>query len=180
MSLIILDRDGVINRDSDDFIKSPAEWQPIEGSLEAIAKLNHAGYRVVVITNQSGIARGLLDVDTLSRIHSKMRRMLSQVGGKLEAILYCPHGPGDGCECRKPLDGAFSELAHRLRIDLKDVPAVGDSLRDLQAAKAAGARPILVKTGKGERTMADPDLPENIEIYDDLSAAVKALLENHY
>lgn len=180
MSLIILDRDGVINRDSDDFIKSPAEWQPIEGSLEAIAKLNHAGYRVVVITNQSGIARGLLDVDTLSRIHSKMRRMLSQVGGKLEAILYCPHGPDDGCDCRKPQDGAFSELAHRLRIDLNEVPAVGDSLRDLQAAKAVGARPILVKTGKGERTLNDPNLPEDVEVYDDLSAVVTALLENHF
>ena len=180
MSLIILDRDGVINRDSDEFIKSPAEWQPIEGSLEAIAKLNHAGYRVVVITNQSGIARGLIDVDTLSRIHSKMRRMLSQVGGKLEAILYCPHGPEDGCGCRKPQGGAYSELAHRLRIDLTDVPAVGDSLRDLQAAKAVGARPILVKTGKGEATLNDPDLPENIEVYDDLSEAVNALLENHF
>jgi D-glycero-D-manno-heptose 1,7-bisphosphate phosphatase len=178
MSLIILDRDGVINRDSDEFIKLPAEWQPIEGSLEAIARLNHAGYRVVVITNQSGIARGLLDVDTLSRIHNKMRRMLSQVGGKLEAILYCPHSPDEGCECRKPQDGAFSELAHRLRLDLTGVPAVGDSLRDLQAAKAAGARPILVKTGKGEITLADPNLPEDVEVYDDLADAVQALLEN--
>ena len=105
MSLIILDRDGVINHDSDDFIKTPAEWEPIEGSLEAIARLNYAGYRVVVITNQSGIARGLLDVETLNRIHSKMRRMLAQVGGKIEAILYCPHGPEDGCSCRKPHNG---------------------------------------------------------------------------
>lgn len=178
MSLIILDRDGVINQDSDDFIKTPGEWEPIEGSLEAIAKLTFAGYRIVVITNQSGIARGLFDVDTLSRIHSKMRRMVAQLGGTLEAVLYCPHGPGDDCTCRKPLDGAFKELAHRLRIDLKGVPAIGDSLRDLQAAQSAGARPILVKTGKGERTLADPNLPDNVPVYDNLAAAVDDLLEN--
>lgn len=177
MSLIILDRDGVINHDSDDFIKSPAEWKPIDGSLESIARLNHAGYRVVVITNQSGIARGLLDVDTLSHIHRKMHRMLAQVGGKLEAILYCPHGPDDECSCRKPLDGAFSELAHRLRIKLDNVFAVGDSLRDLQAAQTAGATPILVRTGKGEKTLAE-GIPENIAVYDDLSAVVTALLES--
>lgn len=177
MPLIILDRDGVINHDSDDFIKSPAEWEPIEGSLEAIARLNHAGYRVVVITNQSGIARGLLDVDTLSRIHNKMRRMLTQVGGKLEAILYCPHGPDDECLCRKPKEGNFLELAQRLRVKLDNVPAIGDSLRDLQAAQAAGARPILVKTGKGEKTLAEGGLPDNVTVYDDLSAAVNALLE---
>jgi D-glycero-D-manno-heptose 1,7-bisphosphate phosphatase len=113
MSLIILDRDGVINHDSDDFIKNPAEWEPIEGSLEAIARLNYAGYRVVVITNQSGIARGLFDVETLNRIHSKMRRMLAQVGGKIEAIMFCPHGPEDDCQCRKPQNGSFVDLAHR-------------------------------------------------------------------
>ena len=178
MPLIILDRDGVINHDSDNFIKSPAEWEPIEGSLEAIARLNHAGYRVVVITNQSGIARGLFDVDTLSRIHAKMRRMLTHVGGTLEAILYCPHGPDDDCACRKPKAGNFIELAERLRVKLDDAPAMGDSLRDLQAAQAAGARPILVKTGKGERTLAEGNLPDNVEVYDDLAAAVSALLDS--
>ncbi len=177
MSLIILDRDGVINHDSDDFIKSPAEWEPIEGSLEAVAKLNHAGYRVVVITNQSGIARGLFDIDTLSRIHAKMRRMLTQVGGTLEAILYCPHGPDDNCDCRKPKAGNFIELAQRLRIELKGIPAIGDSLRDIQAAQTVGARPILVKTGKGEKTLADGDLPDNIAVYNDLAATVDALLD---
>lgn len=176
MSLIILDRDGVINHDSDDFIKSPTEWEPIEGSLEAIARLNYAGYRVVVITNQSGIARGLFDVETLNRIHSKMRRMLTQVGGKIEAILFCPHGPEDECTCRKPQDGSFSELSHRLRIKLNGVPAVGDSLRDIQAAQTAGATPILVRTGKGERTIAE-GIPDGVAIYDDLAAAVTALLE---
>lgn len=176
MSLIILDRDGVINHDSDDFIKSPAEWEPIEGSLEAIARLNYAGYRVVVITNQSGIARGLFDVETLNMIHSKMRRMLAQVGGKIEAILFCPHGPDDDCACRKPQDGSFAELAHRLRISLDNVPAVGDSLRDIKAAQSAGARPIMVRTGKGEKMIAK-GIPEGVPVYDDLAAVVTALLE---
>ena len=144
--------------------------------MEAIARLNHAGYRVVVITNQSGIARGLLDIEMLNRIHSKMRRMLAQAGGKLEAVLFCPHGPDDNCHCRKPLDGAFTELASRLRISLKNVPAVGDSLRDLQAAKSAGANPILVKTGKGEKTL-EQGIPRGVAVYDDLSAVVTALLE---
>ncbi len=178
MSLIILDRDGVINHDSDNFIKSPAEWEPIEGSLEAIAKLNHASYRVVVITNQSGIARGLFDIDTLSRIHAKMRRMLTHVGGTLEAILYCPHDPDDDCNCRKPKAGNFTELAQRLRVELNNVPAIGDSLRDIQAAQVVGANPILVKTGKGERTLAEGNLPDNIAVYDDLATAVNALLDN--
>jgi D-glycero-D-manno-heptose 1,7-bisphosphate phosphatase len=177
MSLIILDRDGVINHDSDDFIKNPAEWEPIEGSLEAITRLNYAGYRVVIITNQSGIARGLFDVETLTHIHSKLRRMLAQVGGKVEAILFCPHGPEDDCQCRKPNNGMFKDLAHRLRIKLDGVPAVGDSLRDIEAAMASGARPMLVKTGKGERTLRAGGLPENIEIYDDLNAVVDVLLE---
>jgi D-glycero-D-manno-heptose 1,7-bisphosphate phosphatase len=177
MSLIILDRDGVINHDSDDFIKNPAEWEPIEGSLEAIARLNYEGYRVVIITNQSGIARGLLDVETLTHIHSKLRRMLAQVGGRIEAILFCPHGPEEGCTCRKPNNGMFEDLAHRLRIKLDNVPAVGDSLRDIQAAMASGARPILVRTGKGERTLAAGGLPDGVEVYDDLNAVVDALLE---
>ena len=177
MPLIILDRDGVINQDSDDFIKSPEEWLPIEGSLEAIAQLNQAGYRVVVITNQSGIARGLFNVDMLSQIHSKMRRMLAQVGGEIEAILYCPHGPDDNCQCRKPKAGLFEDLANRLRIDLTGVYAVGDSLRDLQAANLVDASPILVKTGKGERTL-EQGIPEGIPVYENLASVVSFLLEN--
>lgn len=176
MSLIILDRDGVINHDSDDFIKSPAEWEPIDGSLEAIARLNYAGYRVVVITNQSGVARGLLSIETLNRIHSKMRRMAAQVGGKIEAVLFCPHAPDADCVCRKPEAGAFQELAQRLRLDLTDVPAIGDAARDLTAAKAAGCRPILVRTGKGEATESE-GVDNDISIYDDLAAAADALLE---
>lgn len=177
MSLIILDRDGVINHDSDDFIKSPAEWQPIEGSLEAIARLNYAGYRVIIITNQSGITLGLLDVETLNHIHSKMCRMLAQVGGKIEAILFCPHSPKDDCLCGSlQEDGSFSELAHRLRITLKNVPAVGDSLRDVLAAQSAGATPILVRTGKNGK-IVEKDLPEGVAVYDDLAAVVDALLD---
>lgn len=176
MSLIILDRDGVINHDSDDFIKLPAEWEPIEGSLEAIARLNYAGFRVVVITNQSGIARGLLDVEMLNRIHSKMRRMLSQVGGRIEAIIFCPHGPDDDCSCRKPKPGSFNDLAHRLRVNLEHVPAVGDSLRDIEAALSAGAKPILVRTGKGAATEKS-GIPAGVPVYDDLAAVVDALLE---
>ncbi|MDT8311363.1 MAG: D-glycero-beta-D-manno-heptose 1,7-bisphosphate 7-phosphatase [Methylophaga sp.] len=176
MSLIILDRDGVINHDSDDFIKSPAEWEPIDGSLEAIARLNYSGFRVVVITNQSGIARGLLDVEMLNRIHSKMRRMLSQVGGRIEAIMFCPHGPDDDCSCRKPKSGSFNDLAHRLRVSLENVPAVGDSIRDIEAAQTAGARPILVRTGKGAAT-EKAGVPDGVLIYDDLAAAADALVE---
>jgi D-glycero-D-manno-heptose 1,7-bisphosphate phosphatase len=176
MPLIILDRDGVINQDSDDFIKSPAEWNPIEGSLEAIARLNYAGYRVVVITNQSGIARGLLDIETLTRIHNKMRRMLAQAGGKIEAILFCPHGPDDNCDCRKPNDGNFQTLAKRLRISLNGVPAIGDSLRDIEAAQKVGAKPLLVRTGKGEKTLAQ-GIPEGVPVYANLAEAVNALLE---
>ncbi|WP_430009309.1 D-glycero-beta-D-manno-heptose 1,7-bisphosphate 7-phosphatase [Methylophaga lonarensis] len=176
MSLILLDRDGVINHDSSDFIKSPAEWEPIEGSLEAIARLNQAGYRVVVVSNQSGIARGLLDIETLNRIHSKMRRMLAQLGGKIEAVMFCPHGPDDNCQCRKPEPGMLKDLAHRLRVSLDNVPAVGDSLRDLQAAQAVGARPILVKTGKG-RKMFKQGIPDGIPVYKNLAAVADALLE---
>jgi D-glycero-D-manno-heptose 1,7-bisphosphate phosphatase len=176
MALIILGRDGVINQDSDDHIKSPAEWEPIEGSLEAIARLNQAGYRVVVITNQSGIAKGKFDAETLNRIHSKMRRMLAQVGGKIEAILFCPHGPDDECDCRKPQDGSYAELSHRLRIDLKDVPAVGNSKKDIKAARSVGAKPILVRTGRGAKT-EQAGLADDIDVYDDLAAVATALLE---
>lgn len=176
MRLIVLDRDGVINHDSDAFIKSPTEWIPIPGSLEAIARLNHAGYRVVVASNQSGIARGLLDLDTLGRIHDKFHRMLRAVGGDVEAIFFCPHGPDDGCDCRKPKPGLFQEISKRLKTSLDGVPAVGDSFRDLQAARSVGARPILVRTGKGEKTLASGQDLHDIPVYSDLADAVDALI----
>ncbi len=176
MRLIILDRDGVINVDSDDYIKSPDEFVPIPGSLEAIAKLTQAGWRVVVATNQSGIARGYYDLAMLQRIHDKLHRLLGAYGGEIEAIFFCPHGPDDGCDCRKPKPGLFHEIEARLQMSLQGVPAVGDSLRDLQAARAVGAKPLLVRTGKGESTLAKGEGLEGIPVFADLQAAVEELL----
>ena len=176
MQLIILDRDGVINEDSDEFIKSPSEWQPLRGSLEAIAQLHRAGWHVVVATNQSGIARQLLSLDTLARIHETMHRCVIESGGMIDAVFFCPHGPDDGCNCRKPKPGMFHDIAERLRVDLQGVPVIGDSLRDIQAAEAAGATPILVKTGKGSRTARNPELNPKVAIFDDLYSAVNHLL----
>jgi len=178
MQLIILDRDGVINEDSDEFIKSPAEWNPVRGSLEAIARLHRAGWRVVVATNQSGIARKLFDLETLARIHETMHRRVIESGGLIEAVFFCPHGPDDNCNCRKPLPGMFRDIAARLRIDLQGVPAIGDSLRDIQAAQAAGATPLLVKTGKGFATVSHPDFDPSVPVYNDLYGAVDHLLAN--
>lgn len=175
MRLVILDRDGVINEDSDEFIKTPEEWLAIPGSLEAIADLHHADYHVVVATNQSGIARGLLDLDMLGRIHQKMRERIHDAGGALDAVFFCPHGPDDQCDCRKPKPGLYRDIGKRLGVSLKDVPVIGDSLRDLQAAQAVGARPILVRTGKGRDTesrLEDTSIP----VYDDLAHAVARLL----
>ena len=177
MKLVILDRDGVINEDSDEFIKSPDEFIPIRSSLEAIARLNHAGYQVVIITNQSGIARKYLDIAVLNNIHDKLRISLAAIGGSVEAILYCPHGPVDHCECRKPKTGLFQELMQRFRLEsLAGVYAVGDSQRDLEAASAVGALPVLVKTGKGRRTLMNERLPENTLVFDNLSDVVDNLL----
>lgn len=176
MKLVILDRDGVINFDSAQFIKNPAEWKPIPGSLEAIAKLNQAGYRVVVATNQSGVGRGLFDMDTLNSIHEKMHKALFAVGGRIDAIFYCPHAADSACECRKPKPGMFKHIADTFNADLKDVFAVGDSLRDLQASVALGCKPVLVLTGKGERTKAEGNLPAGTLEYKDLSTAVDAML----
>ena len=176
MKLIILDRDGVINFDSDQFIKSPDEWKPIPGSLEAIARLTREGWRVVVATNQSGLARGLFEMATLNAIHAKMHKAVAQAGGRIEAVFYCPHSADMNCECRKPNAGLFKEIAARYGRDLKDVPAIGDSLRDLQAAASVGARPLLVKTGKGSKTLAAGGLPKDTPVFADLSEAVDHLL----
>jgi len=176
MKLVILDRDGVINFDSPQFIKSPDEWKPIPGSLAAIARLNQADYRVVVATNQSGIGRGLFDMDTLNAIHEKMLKALAEVGGHIDAIFFCPHTAADDCACRKPKTGMLEEIATRFNTDLKGVPAIGDALRDIQSAAAVGARPMLVRTGKGRKTADDPELPPQTPIYADLAAAVAHLL----
>ena len=176
MKLVILDRDGVINFDSAQFIKSPAEWKPIPGSLEAIARLNQAGYRVVVATNQSGIGRGLFDMDTLNQIHEKMHKALFTVGARVDAIFYCPHPADSACECRKPKPGMFKRISETLNLDLTGVPAVGDSLRDLQAGVAVGCKPLLVLTGKGEKTKAEGNLPEDTREFADLAQAVDWIL----
>ena len=175
MKLVILDRDGVINFDSHDFIKSPEEWRPIPGSLEAIAKLNHAGYQVVLATNQSGVGRGLFEVSTLNAIHDRMHRSLAQMGGRIDAIFFCPHAQDANCACRKPKAGLLEEIARRFNVDLKGVPIIGDSLRDLQAAATVGGEPILVLTGKGEQTRSAGALPPGTHIYADLAAAARAI-----
>jgi D-glycero-D-manno-heptose 1,7-bisphosphate phosphatase len=175
MKLIILDRDGVINQDSDLYIKSPDEWIPLPGSLEAIARLNQWGYRVVVCTNQSGIGRGLFGMDTLNAIHDKMIKAVSHAGGTIDAIFFCPHTNADNCNCRKPKAGMLKEIAARYNIDLAGVPVIGDSLRDLQSALEVGATPMLVLTGKGKKTQVDPALPAGTPVFADLAAAVKSL-----
>ena len=175
MKLIVLDRDGVINVDSEQFIKSPDEWKPIPGSLEAIARLNESGWRVVVASNQSGVGRGLFDMDTLNAINEKMTKAIGQAGGRLDAIFFCPHLADSTCDCRKPRPGMFLQIAERFNLDMKGMPVVGDSLRDLQAGVAVGCQPYLVLTGKGAKTQADPALPEGTLVFPDLAAVAAQL-----
>lgn len=179
--LVILDRDGVINHDSAEFIKSTDEWLPIKGSLEAITQLSQNQYDVVIVTNQSGIGRGLLTTETLSRIHAKMIEQVQQLGGQIKAILFCPHHPDEDCECRKPKAGMYHELTQRLGNSYEGTYSVGDSTRDLIAAQVAGASPVLVKTGKGRKTLKEitskPELSlSQTPVFDDLSAFAQALL----
>jgi D-glycero-D-manno-heptose 1,7-bisphosphate phosphatase len=177
VKLVILDRDGVINQDSDRYIKGPEEWLPIPGSLEAIARLNYFGYKVVVASNQSGLARGLFTIDDLNAIHQKFRQHLDRVGGQVEGIFFCPHGPEDGCDCRKPQPGLLWQIRERLGLELQGVPVVGDSLRDIESALAVGAWPILVETGKGTRTRRTHlDELAGVPVYPDLAAAVDYIL----
>ncbi len=178
MKLVILDRDGVINQDSDDYIKSPEEWLPLPGSAEAIALLNQAGYQVVVATNQSGIGRGYYSEETLAAIHNKMLKHLADHNADLASIFYCPHTPDDQCDCRKPASGLLDQIAARLGVSLAGAPLVGDSLRDLQAGLSHQCRPVLVKTGKGLRTLKKglPDELTNTPVYNDLHAFVVEFL----
>jgi D-glycero-D-manno-heptose 1,7-bisphosphate phosphatase len=170
MKLVILDRDGTINEDSEEYIKSPDEWRPIKGSLEAIARLTQADYRVVVATNQSGIARGLFDTRTLFAIHDTLLRALAKHGGRIDAFFFCPHAPEAGCSCRKPQPGMLLEVARRFNVPLDQAYMVGDTLRDLQAAAAAGARPVLVLTGKGALARDAGGLPPGTRVFPDLAA----------
>jgi D-glycero-D-manno-heptose 1,7-bisphosphate phosphatase len=173
MKLVILDRDGTINADSDDYIKSPAEWEPLPGAIEAIARLNHAGWHTVIASNQSGLGRGLFDVASLNAVHAKMHKMLAAQGARIDAVFYCPHSPDEGCQCRKPSPGLFEQIGERFGVDLKGTPVVGDGLRDLQAGVAAGCEPHLVLTGKGAAFRGQP-LPETFPagtvVHEDLSA----------
>jgi D-glycero-D-manno-heptose 1,7-bisphosphate phosphatase len=175
MKVIILDRDGTINHDSDAYIKSPEEFKPIKGSLEAIARLTQADYRIAVATNQSGIARGLFDTRTLFAMHDLLNRQLAQVGGRIDAYFFCPHAANSACACRKPQPGMLIEIARRFNVPLAEVTMVGDAKRDLEAAAAAGAKPVLVLTGKGEKTKADGGLPPGTRVFPDLAAFAEHL-----
>ncbi len=177
--IVILDRDGVINFDSDDHIKSPEEWVPIPQSLQAIAKLNQAGFTVFITSNQSGIARGLFNLSTLEKTHQKMHDALLKEGGKVDKIYFCPHGPDDHCSCRKPLPGMLKQLESDYGIQLKSAYVVGDSFRDIEAGLSVGAKTILVKTGNGEKTLLKhADELKNTVITDNLMAAVEYILRS--
>lgn len=181
LKLVILDRDGTINEDRDDFVKAPEEWVPIPGALEAIARLNHAGWHAVVASNQSGIGRGLFDMAALNAIHLKMGQLLARHGGRIDAVFFCPHAPEDRCDCRKPLPGLFHQIGQRYGVPLRDVPVVGDVLRDLQAGAAAGCQPHLVRTGKAAK-MTDEQIAGIVAqvpgtvVHADLNAFVDWLL----
>jgi len=179
VKIIVLDRDGVINKDSDAYIKSVEEWVPIKGSLEAIAQLNHGGYTVVVVSNQSGIARGYFDIETLTAMHQKMDTLLTQLGGKVDAVFYCPHSPQDNCDCRKPKPGMLLEVGQRYNVSLRDVIFIGDTVSDMTAARNANAKSILVRTGKGKKAekILLAEGKQLIPVFDDLAAAVTALLQ---
>ncbi len=179
MPYLILDRDGVINHDSDEYIKNPEEWQPIPGSLKAIARANRAGFRIIVVTNQSGLGRGYFDINTLNAIHKKMHQKLARMGGGIDAIFFCPHHPDDGCDCRKPKPGMLEAIRDRLNISLQKVMFVGDTMADIQAARAAGAIPVLVRTGKGERTLVENNDLTDVHIYPDLAACIDEMLKEH-
>jgi D-glycero-D-manno-heptose 1,7-bisphosphate phosphatase len=180
MKLVILDRNGSINLHRDDFVKSETEWTPLPRALEAIARLNHAGWHVVIASNQSGLGRGLFDVASLNAMHAKMHKMLAAVGGRVDAIFYCPHSPDEDCACRKPKPGLFLQIGERYGVDLANVPTAGDSLRDLQAGAAAGCEPHLLLTGMGAACRnvdpLPPEYPAHTRVHDDLSAFVDFLL----
>lgn len=176
MKLLVLDRDGVINEDSAEFIKSPEEWQAIPGSIEAIAELSRAGWTVVVATNQSGVARGLFDVQMLNRINAKMHRLVNEAGGHIDAVFFCPHGPDSSCKCRKPEPGMVIEIAERYRLPAQQIMMVGDSLRDLESVAKVGGQAILVRSGKGKKTEKKGGLPEGSLVFDNLAAVAAHLL----
>lgn len=177
MKLALLDRDGVINHDSPEYIKSVEEWHPIDGSIEAITELVKAGWRVCVVSNQSAIGRGLLTIENLTAIHAELQARLQANGAHIEGFFFCPHHPRARCNCRKPAAGLLEDVAYRLDTELKDVPFVGDTMKDVIAAQTVGASPIVVRTGLGEETIASPEFPPDVPVVDDLAAAVAMLLK---
>ncbi len=180
MKLVILDCNGTINVRLEDYVKSEVEWTPLPGAMEAIARLNHAGWHVVIATNQSGLGRGLFDVASLNTVYAKMHKLLAAAGGRIEAVFFCPHSPDEGCDCRKPKPGLFRQIADRYGIDLAGVPVVGDSLRDLQAGAAMGCEPHLVLTGAGAACRGvnplPPEYPPGTRVHADISAFASFLL----
>ncbi|MCP3907114.1 MAG: D-glycero-beta-D-manno-heptose 1,7-bisphosphate 7-phosphatase [Oceanicoccus sp.] len=183
MKLIILDRDGVINEDSDAFVKSADEWIPVEGSIAAIARLSKAGFTVVVTTNQSGLGRGLFQESDLEAMHKKMHTMVKAAGGNIAAVVYCPHHPDDGCDCRKPKAGLITQIEQQFNTTAKGAFTIGDSLRDLEAGLKKGCIPILVKTGKGQKTLqkiiAEQNASfHNLAVYNNLAAAADAITQS--
>ncbi len=177
LKLLILDRDGVINYDSDAYIKSVEELVPLPGSIEAIAQLSKAGWTVAIATNQSGIARGYYDIATLDAMHARLRTLVAEQGGEVGLVVYCPHGPDEGCDCRKPKPGMLKIISEHYKVPLAGIWFVGDSLGDLEAAKAVDSQPVLVKTGKGDKTQAK-NLPVGTLIFDDLAAVAAELINN--
>jgi len=183
VTVLVLDRDGVINQDSDDYIRSLDDWKPIPGSIEAIAALSKAGYRVAIATNQSGLSRGYFGLDELETIHGRLCKLVEEQGGSIAGIFYCPHLPDEGCECRKPATGLLRAIETELGESVAESYFIGDSFKDLQAARAMGCRPVLVLTGKGEKTQLQLESPDNalndsdtIPIYADLAAASRDIL----
>ena len=179
LKLVILDRDGTINRASEEFVKSPEEWHPLPGALEAISRLNHAGFHVVLATNQSGLGRGLLDMGALNAVHAHMLKSLAALGGRIDAIFYCPHAAEEVCNCRKPAPGLLLQIAERYGLSLSGVPYVGDSLRDMLAAQAAGCMPHLVLSGRHamvDPTRLPPEFPVQTLVHADLDAFADHLL----
>ncbi len=174
--ILILDRDGVINQDSDAFVKSADEWIPLPGSIEAIAKLYKAGWILAVATNQSGVARGKFSQQDLDDQHAKMLNLIQAAGGDLHHIAWCPHGPDDGCDCRKPKAGLLDQISAALNLDLSGGIMVGDALRDLQAGQARGCQAVLVRTGKGMKTLAAGEGLDNVRLVDNLAELAEQLL----
>ena len=179
LKLVVLDRDGTLNEDPEDFLHGPGDWKPLPGAIEAVARLNHAGWRVVIASNQSGLGRGLFDVATLNDIHARMHKELALAGARIEAVFFCPHAPEDHCDCRKPAPGLFLQIARRFGVPPGQMVAVGDSVRDAQAASAAGCEPHLVLTGQSARHRdgtVPAGLPGGVDLHTDLAAFADALI----